>query len=101
MIINTPMVPPQWALLERELLKAQSIACREFFDHYFDDSGYLLCVPRWGGDDGPDDAAENLINWTMLHALGGSDEVLDLYKKGWEGHLRQYTEAKTSFVPIT
>ena len=100
MIINTPMVPPQWALLERELLRAQSIACREFFDHYFDDSGYLLCVPRWGGDDGPDDAAENLINWTMLHALGGSDEVLDLYKKGWEGHLRQYTEAKTSFVPF-
>ncbi len=23
-----------------------------------------------GGNDGPDDAAENLLNWTMLHALG-------------------------------
>ena len=98
--INTPMAPPQWALLERQLLKSQSEACSAFFDHYFDERGYLLCVPRWGGDDGPDDAAENVLNWTMLHALGGDDSVLALYKRGWEGHLRQYTEAKTTVVPM-
>lgn len=98
--IETPMLPPQWALLERQLLKAQSDACSAFFEHYFDDRGYLLCVPRWGGDDGPDDAAENLLNWPMLHALGGADAVLALYKRGWEGHLRQYTEAKTVEVEL-
>ena len=98
--IDTPMVPPQWALLERQLLKAQSDACTTFFEHYFDERGYLLCVPRWGGDDGPDDAAENLLNWPMLHALGGAESVLSLYKQGWEGHLRQYTEAKTVEVEL-
>lgn len=98
--IDTPMAPPQWALLERQLLKSQSDACAAFFDHYFDERGYLLCVPRWGGDDGPDDGAENVLNWTMLHALGGDDSVLELYKRGWEGHLRQYTEAKTTVVPM-
>jgi hypothetical protein len=98
--IQTPMAPPHWALLERQLLKAQSEACKAFFGHYFDERGYLLCVPRWGGDDGPDDAAENQLNWTMLHALGGDDEVLALYKRGWEGHLRQYTEAKTVEVDL-
>ena len=98
--IETPIAPPQWALLERQLLKAQSDACAAFFEHYFDERGYLLCVPRWGGDDGPDDAAENLLNWTMLHALGGADSVLALYKRGWEGHLRQYTEAKTVEVAL-
>ena len=98
--VDTPMPPPPWALLERELIRAQTQACQEFFDHYFDERGYLLCVPRWGGDDGPDDAAENLINWTMLHALGAPDVVLEMYKKGWEGHLRQYTEAKTVEVPM-
>ena len=98
--IDTPMPPPHWALLERELLKAQADGCRAFFDHYFDARGYLLCVPRWGGDDGPDDAAENLLNWTMLHALGGADDILDLYKLGWEGHLQQYTEARTVEVPM-
>ncbi len=98
--IDIPMAPPEWALLERQLLKAQSDACEAFYDHYFDDRGYLLCVPRWGGDDGPDDAAENQLNWTMLHALGGSDSVLSLFKQGWEGHLRQYTEAKTVEVDL-
>ena len=98
--VDTPMTPPPWALLERELLKAQAKACQEFFDHYFDERGYLQCVPRWGGDDGPDDAAENLLNWTMLHALGAPDIVLEMYKKGWDGHLRQYTEAKTVEVPL-
>ena len=98
--VNSPMTPPQWALLQRTLLRDEALACQAFFEHYFDASGYLLCVPRWGGDDGPDDAAENMLNWTMLHALGASDVVLELYKKGWEGHLRQYTEAKTTDVPF-
>ena len=98
--IQTPMAPPEWALLQRTLLRDEALACQAFFEHYFDDRGYLLCVPRWGGDDGPDDAAENLLNWTMLHALGAPDVVLELYKKGWEGHLLQYTEAKTTEVPF-
>jgi hypothetical protein len=98
--INTPMAPPAWAVLERELLRANSIACREFFQKYFDDRGYLKCVERWGGDDGPDDAIENLSDWPILHALGASDSVLEMYKKGWEGHLRQYTQAKTKQVPF-
>ena len=98
--IDTPMVPPEWALLERELLKTQAEACEVFFDRYFDERGYLMCVPRWGGNDGPDDAAENLLNWTVLHALGAADTVFRLYRKGWEGHLRQYTEARTVEVPM-
>src|SRR4029453_4405690 len=57
--IATPMPPPAWALLERELLRANVAACREFYDKYFDERGFLLCVERWGGDDGPDDAIEN------------------------------------------
>lgn len=98
--ITTPMPAPHWALLERELLRDQSDAVEAYFHHYFDERGYLLCIPRWGGNDGPDDAAENMLNWTLLHALGGSDKVLDLFKLGWDGHLRQYTEAKTVEVPL-
>ena len=36
----------------------------------------------------------------MLHALGASDEVLDRCKAAWEGHLRQFTEARTTEVPL-
>ncbi len=98
--VSTPMPPPEWALLERELLHATSAACEQYFDHYFDGRGYLECVERWGGDDGPDDAIECLADWPLLYALGGSQRVLELYKKGWEGHLRQYTHAKTVDVEM-
>jgi hypothetical protein len=98
--VEAPMPPPGWALLERELLRASAKACREFFGRYFDDRGYLLCVERWGGDDGPDDAIECVNDWPVLHALGADDSVRALYEKAWEGHLRQYTEARTVEVPF-
>lgn len=98
--LATPMSPPTWALLQRQLLKANADACREFYNRYFDERGWLLCVERWGGDDGPDDAIENLTDWPILHALGASDDILRMYKKAWEGHLRQFTLAKTTHVPF-
>jgi hypothetical protein len=98
--LERPVTPPAWALLQRQLLAANAAACREFFARYFDERGRLLCVERWGGDDGPDDAIENLNDWPILCALGGDADVLALLKKGWEGHLRQYTEARTRDVPF-
>ena len=79
------MTPPTWALLEREVLSASAEACKEFYAKYFDERGYLLCVERWGGDDGPDDAIENCNDWPILHALGGSDEVLQAVQEGLGG----------------
>ena len=37
--VDSPMPPPEWALLERQLIQAQSDACVAFFDHYFDERG--------------------------------------------------------------
>ncbi|UKM66499.1 hypothetical protein GSB9_03089 [Flavobacteriaceae bacterium GSB9] len=99
-LVGTPMSPPTWALLERELLDTNVEACRKFFDKYFDDRGYLLAVERWGANDGPDDAIENVADWPILHAIGASNDILHLYKKAWEGHLKQYTSAKTVEVPF-
>ncbi|MCI0462548.1 MAG: hypothetical protein L0Z62_36830 [Gemmataceae bacterium] len=98
--LDTPLPPPGWALLQRELLRANAAACKEFYQRYFDERGWLLCVERWGGDDGPDDAIENCMDWPVVHALGGADDVRTLYTRAWEGHLRQYTLAKTTRVPF-
>src|SRR6476659_1411905 len=98
--VKTPMAPPSWALLERELLRYNSIAVERFAAKYIDERGYLKHTPRWGTLDGPDDAIETLWNWTLLHALGGSDTVLDLYKKGQEGHWRQYGELRTKLTQL-
>jgi hypothetical protein len=98
--IDTRMTPPRWAVLERKLLADNGPACREFFNKYFDDRGYLQCFVRWGANDGPDDAFENFNRWPELHALGADDEILRMFSKGHEGLIAQYTEAKTTEVPI-
>ncbi|HZP84806.1 MAG TPA: hypothetical protein VFB21_24435 [Chthonomonadaceae bacterium] len=98
--ITTPRTPPTWALLERELLRANTAACREYFARYFDERGFLRCVERWGGNDGPDDAMESCVDWPLLHALGADDVVLEMVNRAWEGHLRQYTQARTTEVPF-
>ena len=98
--INTPIPPPSWALLQKESLKAQSRACEYFYDRYFDEKGYMLCVPRWGGDDGPDDAIENMTGWPLLYMMGGPENLLNRCNLAQDGHIRQYTEAKTVDVPF-
>ena len=77
--VESPLPPPPWALLQRELLRANEAACDEFFAKDFDERGFLLCIERWGGDDGPDDAIENVADWPILHALGGADSILQMY----------------------
>ena len=96
--VTTPHAPTEWALLERALLKAETEACEQFFERYFDMRGYLRCVARWSTNDGPDDAIENLLNSTLLHALGGGGSLIEMFEKAWEAHFIQYTDAKTETV---
>jgi hypothetical protein len=98
--ISQPMAPPEWALLERKLIEEQSEAAETFFDRYFDERGFLLAVERWGANDGPDDAIENVNGWPQLYALGGPKKILDMINKAYEGHVRQYTLARTTHVPF-
>ena len=92
--IDSPMQPPEWAMLEREVLDANSAAVERFAERYLDERGYLLHTPRWGTLDGPDDAIETFYNWTLLHS------VLELYKKALEGHLKQYGELRTELTTL-
>ena len=95
LVLKTPMKPPAWALMEQQLLRANSAACERFYNKYVDSRGYLLHTMRWGTLDGPDDAVETFFNWTLLHALGGKDSLLDMWRKAYEGHLAQYSELRT------
>lgn len=98
--IDTPMAPPEWALLQRAVLDAHKDACAAFFHRYFDSNGFLLARTRWGGDDGPDDAIENVNDWPQLYALGGDESIRTMYEQAYEGHVRQYTLAHTTQVPF-
>lgn len=98
--IATPMAAPRWALLQRQLLAANAAACEAFFAKYVGPGDALQVFERWGANDGPDDAAEATNDWVTLHALGAPDRLLTLAQRFWEGHLRQYTAARTIEVPI-
>jgi hypothetical protein len=98
--IDRPMAAPAWALQERALLGACGDAAREFAAKYVDDRGFLRCVERWGGNDGPDDAMENFQYWPLVYALGGPEPLIELYRKVWEGHLAQYTKARAPSVEM-
>lgn len=97
---DTPASAPEWALLQREVLRAHTEACEIFHAKYFDARNHLLCFPRWGTNDGPDDAIEHVNDWPLLHALGGSDRILELYRAVYEGHLEQYSALRTREVPM-
>ncbi len=98
--IATPMPTPEWARLQRRILADSVPAAKAFFAKYYDERGYFQHFVRWGANDGPDDAFENTAGWPELHALGASDEILQLHLKAWEGMTRQFTEARTVDVPI-
>ena len=98
--IVTPMPAPEWARLQRRILADTAPAVKAFYSKYYDERGYFRHFVRWGANDGPDDAFENTAGWPELYALGGSDEILQLHLKSWEGMLRQFTEAKTVDVPV-
>lgn len=98
--VATPMATPAWATLQRRLLAAHADACAAFYAKYVGPNDELRVFPRWGANDGPDDAAEATNDWVTLHALGAPDSLLTMAQRFWEGHLRQYTAERTVDVPI-
>lgn len=98
--VSTPMPAPTWALLEREVLEANTQSIEEFCRVYLDERGYLLHTPRNCSLDGPDDAIETFANMTLLPALGASENIYQLFLKAQEGHLRQYKEVTSVTTKI-
>lgn len=91
-IVQEPHATPEWAVLQRELIRNVDIAVEHFYPRYFDERGYLKTDMRWGTNDGPDDAIENINRWPQFYSLGGSERVREMVKKVYEGHVQQMSE---------
>ena len=98
--ISSPVVPPSWAVEQRALFALYDTASILFSDKYLAENGFLKVVERWGGNDGPDDAMENFSQWPLVYVLGGPQSLLESYKKAWEGHLIQFTQAKIPSIEM-
>jgi hypothetical protein len=98
--ITAEMAPPRWAILQRRLMAMQREAAQLFHDRYFDEAHRIKAFLRWGANDGPDDAIENVNDWALLHSITGDGTILRLYRAVQEAHLRQYSRARTRDVPM-
>ncbi|MBX2811759.1 MAG: hypothetical protein KTR25_08110 [Myxococcales bacterium] len=99
-IIDTPMPPPPRVLAERALLKANADGVELFIHKYVNAGGYLRGPEHWGITDGPDDAVESIPNWSLAHALGGPDSLIEAWHQVWEGHIDQYTRTRVPEVDV-
>ncbi len=91
--------PSQWAMTQRLLLDENVRAAKVYFAKYWDEQGHLICVPRWGWADGADDVLQGLGNFPLVYALGGDREILDLYYRGFEGYLEQFSTEEVEYAP--
>ena len=93
-IINAsiPCEPPEWALLERLLIKIINKAALEFVDRYTNSDKTLIWREQWPGMDGSDDPYEGFMNYPLFYALGGSEEVYRASREMWEAITWQWTE---------
>ncbi|MFW5915449.1 MAG: hypothetical protein ACOCTQ_03130, partial [Planctomycetota bacterium] len=97
--IDRPASPPDWALRQRQLLEENNRAVRQYYDHFWDERGYFKCVERWGIVDGVDDVLQGLSNLPLLYALGGDEELLDIYYEAFEGNIEQYGTKEVEYEP--
>jgi hypothetical protein len=89
---HSPSPPPEWALLQRQMMEALHPAAIEFVTKYTNPDGTLIWRDEWPGMDGSDDGYESFYNFPLYYALGGPKEIDLLSRKLWEGVTKQFTD---------
>jgi hypothetical protein len=83
--------PPEWALLQRQILDKSWPAAKEFVARYTLEDGTLIWRKEWPGMDGSDDGYESFYNFPLFYALGGPAEANTLSRSLWDAVTRQFT----------
>lgn len=75
--------PPEWALLERRLIRTMNRAAEEFVRKYAGPGGEMPAIGK------PDDMYEVFANWPLFYALGGDRGILEHSLRQWRAITRQ------------
>jgi hypothetical protein len=94
--IDKAMPPPAWVAAERTLLESSGEVAQAYAVSHFDAAGHAIRTvpPAWGAGDGPDDIINRTKDWPLTYIMGGPESLVDTFRRIWEGHLEQYTDAK-------
>ncbi len=77
--------PPDWAVMERLLIKTMEEAAPVFLDRYTARDGSLSNYGEW------DDVFEMFFNWPLFYAIGADDWILDRAMLQFNTAIRQGT----------
>lgn len=83
---------PEWATLERQLIRMIDEACLEFADRYTNSDNTLIWRDEWSGFDGSDDPYEGFMNFTMHYILGGDERLDKRHREIWDAITWQWTQ---------
>ena len=100
LMVTLRMPAPEWALLQRELLRAAHRRLRVLPREVLRRARLPALRPALGRRRRPRRRHRELQRLAVLHALGGSDDSCELYKQAVGGPPRQYTRRKTKHVPF-
>ena len=76
---------PEWAALERNLIKVMEEAVHPFLQKYTHRDGRIFWKEGiHDSRDGADDFYESFYNWPLLYLLGGEDRLLELGQRQWD-----------------
>lgn len=89
--------PPQWALLERQVIDAMNEAVEPLLEKYLREDGTILWPTRedFRSIDGLDDAYESFHNWPLFYLLGGDEKFLRLSHREFDVITEQFTRYGT------
>ncbi|WP_276358109.1 hypothetical protein [Cohnella caldifontis] len=90
--VDAPFRPPEWAVLQQQLMDLLNRSAEEFVERYVQPDGTLLWRSAWPGMDGSDDPYEGFMNLALLYVLGGKRELYDHARKVFDGITWQWTE---------
>ncbi|WP_135553477.1 hypothetical protein [Paenibacillus cymbidii] len=89
---NEAVVPPEWALLERQMIDVMNKGALEFVQRYTNEDRTLIWREEWPGMDGSDDPYEGFMNFPLFYALGGSEEVYRVSREMYDAITWQWTQ---------
>jgi hypothetical protein len=84
--------PPEWAVVQREILRQLYPASQVLVDKYTRPDGSIIWRDEWPGFDGSDDGYESFHNFSLYYALGGHEAIQPQSEHLWDGVTRQFTE---------
>lgn len=90
--VDTTLHAPEWALLQREIIRTLNEVAFEFTERYTRPDGTLVWREEWPGMDGSDDPYEGFMHFPLFYMLGGSKEIHELSRRLWDSITWQWTE---------